>query len=287
MNPVVAVVAAVGSALAYAVSTVVQHRSVHKEAAGRHLDLRSLVRLAMRPVWLLGLVAAAGGLGLHVLALSEGELSVVQPLLVSGLLFALPASVLLERRRPSLAEWSWALLLVSSLGIFLIVGHPSAGHAPVDTDRLAVVVGVGILAVAVASGAALPSVRHRAALLGLAAGITYGLTAALIKEASALVRGVSAAVFSSWPLYALLVIGVVSLALTQAAYQAGPLAASLPPLTITDPIVAILIGAVVFDERLSDDGAAVVGQVIAFAAMTLATVQLARRSTVPAAPSGQ
>lgn len=287
MSSVVAVVAAVGSALAYAVSTVVQHRTVGKETAGRALDLRSLVRLALRPVWLLGLVAAAGGLGLHVLALSEGELSVVQPLLVSGLLFALPASVLLERRRPSLAEWSWALLLVSSLGIFLIVGHPSAGHAPVDTDRLAVVVGVGILAVGVASGAALAYVRHRAALLGLAAGVTYGLTAALIKEASARVRGVPAAVFSSWPLYALIVIGVVSLALTQAAYQAGSLAASLPPLTIADPIVAILIGAVVFDERLSDNGAAVVGQVIAFAAMTLATVQLARRSTVPAAPSSQ
>ena len=64
-----------------------------------------------------------------------------------------------------------------------------------------------------------------------------------------------------------------------------PLAASLPPLTIADPIVAILIGAVVFDERLSDTGAAVVGQVFAFAVMTLATVQLARRSTVPAASS--
>ncbi len=92
--------AALGSALAAATSSVLQHRSARSAPVARRATGRLLGHLVTRPVWLAGLVAGAAGLVLHALALSGGRLAVVQPLLVSGMLFALPVSVALEGRRP-------------------------------------------------------------------------------------------------------------------------------------------------------------------------------------------
>ncbi len=52
--------------------------------------MRLLVRLARRPLWIVGLFAHAVGTGLHAVALRFGALSLVQPLLVISLVFALP-----------------------------------------------------------------------------------------------------------------------------------------------------------------------------------------------------
>ena len=82
-----------------------------------------------RPAWIAGLLTAGVGLVLHAVALAHGQLAVVQPLLVSGMLFALPVSALLERRRPSGVEWLWALILVAGLAAFLVAARPSAGPA--------------------------------------------------------------------------------------------------------------------------------------------------------------
>src|SRR5579875_3380050 len=93
---------------------------------------RLLGHLLTRPAWVAGLVAAAIGLVLHVLALAHGQLAVVQPLLISGVLFALPVSALLEGRRPSGREWLLALVLVAGLATFLLAGRPTAGVVKLD-----------------------------------------------------------------------------------------------------------------------------------------------------------
>ena len=46
---------------------------------------------------------------------ANGQLALVQPLLISGVLFALPLSAVLEGRRPSGREWLWALIVVAGL----------------------------------------------------------------------------------------------------------------------------------------------------------------------------
>ena len=123
---------------------------------------------------------------------------------------------------------------------------------------------------------------HRAALLGLAAGIAFGLTAALLKQTTNIGTGTHPLqLVRSWPLCARIAIGAAALVLTQAAYQSGPLAASLPPLTIADPLVAIALGVAVFKEDLNHTIAAITLQALTFATMTIAAVQLARRSTTP------
>jgi drug/metabolite transporter (DMT)-like permease len=187
VNTGLAVGAALGSALCFAVSSVLQQRGASRAPKGSGLHLSLLANLLARPMWLGGVLAAVGTVTLQALALAAGPLALVQPLLVSALLFALPASVLLEKRRPSVVEWAWALLLVFGLAVFLRAAQPGTGPALPDDGPLllmgAVAAAVAVSAAAVGRG---PGRRHRAVLLGLATGIMYGLTASLIKYTVAL-----------------------------------------------------------------------------------------------------
>ena len=276
MSEAAVVGTALASALAAAASSILQHHSARTAPDGR--THRFLGHLVTRPLWILGLAASAVGLALHVVALAGGQLAVVQPLLISGVLFALPISALLEGRRPSGREWLLALVLVAGLAVFLLAARPSPGRVKLDADVLA---WSTVLVVAVIGMVTLVAMRwphgHRPALLGTAAGIGYGLVAALIKEATALYRTGFVHLMTDWPLYALVVIGAGTIGLTQMAYRAGPLAKSMPALTVTDPAASVLLGVLAFQERLAGDPVAIAFQAIGFVVMTAAAFQLARR----------
>ncbi|MDQ6650600.1 MAG: DMT family transporter [Actinomycetota bacterium] len=279
MSSGLVVLTALGSALAAASSSVLQHRSARRTAAGGHSAMGSAATLLTRPLWLAGLAMAALGLVLHTVALAGGQLAVVQPLLVSGLLFALPLSLVLEGRRPALVEWLWALALIAGLATFLGTARPSAGAVPPGTGVLAActLIGSVLLVGAVALGYG-PAREHKAAMLGTAGGIAFGVTSALLKEVTAIGLSDVGRLLSSWPIYALVAIGAAGIGLTQLAYAAGPLASSLPALTIGDPVAAVVIGAIAFHENLVHTPLAVVLEIVAFAVMFAAAVALARRS---------
>lgn len=280
----VSVAAALGSAVGYAFASVLQHRAARLAPPARGASANLMVYLATRPMWLAGLVFAAAALVLHGLALKLGQLTVIQPLLLSGLLFALPASVLLDRRRPSVAEWCWALVLVAAIAGFLLAANPTADQIPTDTEKLASLVGGGVVVAALVVGLGRAWPRYSATLFGLAAGVCYGLTAALIKQVAAGI-GHPLHLAVSWYPYALVGIGVAALALSQVAYRAGPLAASLPPLTMAEPVVAVIIGVTAFAEHLSSTLPALAAEAASAVVVTMATVQLARRSGQGGSPS--
>jgi drug/metabolite transporter (DMT)-like permease len=236
--------------------------------------------LVHKPLWLLGFVSAGAALGLHALALGGAQLGVVQPILVSSLLFALPASALIEHRRPSAREWAWAALLVVGLGGFLSLAQPSGGTSdPPLGPFLLTLLGAGLLgAIAVFVGTRVLQHR-RASFLGLATGIAYGMVAPLIKDVIALAGNQPIRLVTTWPAYALVLIGACAIVLNQTAYQSGPLAASLPPLTLADPIVATLIGVVAFGDQLETAPANLIGEILSVAAVALAVRQLARQSS--------
>src|ERR1700712_872263 len=170
MGSGVAVAAALGSALCFALSSVLQQRGA--ALAPQNSGARLFQHLLCRPIWLAGLVAAIGTFLLPAVALASGELSLVQPLTVSGLLFALPVSVLLEKCKPSAREWGWAAVLILGLTIFLQAAKPTAGPPIPDDFRMW---WLGSFALVIAVTAVLlgcyPARRHRAALFGLATGI--------------------------------------------------------------------------------------------------------------------
>jgi drug/metabolite transporter (DMT)-like permease len=276
MSEAAVVATALASALAAATSSVLQHHSARKAPDGR--TGRLLGHLLTRPVWIAGLVASVVGLALHVVALADGQLAVVQPLLISGVLFALPISALLEGRRPSGREWLLALVLVGGLATFLLAARPSPGVVTLDADVLAwstmtvsaVIVVLTVVALRWPHG-------HKPALLGAAAGVGYGLVAALLKEATSLYHTGFLHLLTDWPLYALIAVGGVSLGLTQMAYRAGPLAKSMPALTVSDPAASVALGVLAFQEKLVSNPVAVILQVVGFVVMAGAAAQLARR----------
>jgi len=271
--------AALLAAVCFAVASVLQHRTAARSPAATGLGVGLLLHLARRPTWLFGLLASAGGLALHAFALSAGRLVIVQPLLVCGMLFALPASVLLDRRRPSLWEWSYAGVVVTGLAVFLVASNPAAGTALADRGILGAATGVGTAAAAVAVLlAGTTARRQRAALLGLAGGIGFGLTGALLKQVVDQAGSAPLELLTTWPAYALVVIGIAGTVLVQSSYQAGSLAASLPPLTIADPVVAVIIGAAAFGETLAASGAAMTGQLGGLLLMGWGVLRLAART---------
>lgn len=275
--------AALGSALAAALSSVCQHRSARAAPERSAHGLRLLAYLLGQPAWLAGGLSAGLGLVLHAVALTGGRLAVVQPLLVSGLLFALPVSVVLEHRRPRLREWLWATIVVAGLAAFLLAARPSAGHAPVPNGALLTataaclaVIG-GILA---AVRAARPA--YRAALLGAAGGIGFGIASALLKQSAALAATGIHAMLSDWAPYGTTLIGALAIALTQLAYRSGPLGSSLPAMTIGDPASAVGIGVLAFHERLAETPLDIAVGIAAFVAMTVGAWQVARHTALPA-----
>jgi drug/metabolite transporter (DMT)-like permease len=272
------VVAALGSALLVAVANVLQHRAGHGPTE------RGLGQVLRHPLWIFGAVAGVAGFVLHVVALSGGALALVQPLLVCGLLFAIPLNSALERRAIRASELGAAAVVVSGLALFQLTARPAAGRPLADPRALAwcaagtaAVVGLGLACAA-------RSPKHRATWLGLCAGVGFGLAAALVKSSVGVLTSHGLSVLTAWTSYAFVVVVTLAIAIGQLAFNAGPLALSLPILTIADPVVSVLIGSAAFAETVSSGGWSVAGQVIGFALMSIGVRSLCRRTDRP--PSG-
>jgi drug/metabolite transporter (DMT)-like permease len=224
-------------------------------------DVWLVLRLARRPVWLLGIASMILGFVFQLAALRFGPLALVQPILALELLlvFGYLAVAGTRRVRVRRRDWLAAAAMSAGIGIFLGLASPSGGrlHAPFRAWLLAglVTAVIVIIAVSVASGsgagrgrAARPS--RRAAFLGVATGISWGFVAAIIKELSSHLSGGFGAVFTTWSPYALIVIGAVTMMLASHALAAGPLAASQPGFTVLDPLSAALLGQFLFAEHI-------------------------------------
>src|SRR5579862_7367469 len=195
---------------------------------------RAARALGPQPLVGRGVAADGGGYVAQFLALGHGPLVIVQPLLVSGLLFALPLGAFLAKRRITTREVWAAAAVVVGLAALLIAAYPEAGHADATGRAWVVLLLATLVPAALLVGGALRVPSLKPALLATSAGVIYGLTAALTKvTAHQLGNGVGHAL-TGWQLYVLVAVGVVGMVLTQSAFQAGPLRASLPPLTVIE-----------------------------------------------------
>jgi hypothetical protein len=279
----VAALAAIGAATAYALASVFQHRAAESESDALALRVRLLARLAARPMWLAGVGADLAGYALQFIALGLGSLAVVQPLLVSGLLLAMPVSARLADRRVTNAEWASATALVLGLALFLAVARPQTGRSEASIAVWLVVAtatlvpaGVLVLAGRVRVG------RARARMFAAAAGLVYGLTAALTKTSAHLLSRGVVHLFGAWQPYALAACGGVGMLLAQSAFQAAPLDASLPVLTVVDPLVSVAIGALGFGEAMAASAPALLAEMAGVALLVAGVVRLRGVAAAPA-----
>jgi hypothetical protein len=272
--PITAVVCALLGAILFAVAAVAQQRAASDVPEGEAL----LARLIRSPRWWAGLIGDAGGFAFQVAALALGSVLVVQPILVSALVFALPLAAHYSGRRVTPVMWAQALALSVALAVFLIVGDPTEGTADVAWQRwllpMGVLLGVVTAGIAVATTVLVPAVR--ALLLGTAAGLLFGLSSALTQNVTQLFDHGIGAVLTNWELYAVAATGLLGLYLQQRGYQVGPLSASLPAFTVAEPLGAAFISMTVLDERLRSGPLGTAFVLVAILVMCAAAVRLSR-----------
>jgi hypothetical protein len=268
-----AILLAVAASLCTATASVCQRMGARSsETAG--FDAWLVLRLARRPVWLLGLASMILGFAFQLTALHFGALALVQPILAVELLFVFGYLAVAGAGRVKVRHRDWlaAVAMSAGIGLFLRLASPSGGrlHAPGSMWLLAGLVTSGVVLAALAGAFGLgnrpgASRSRRAAVLGSATGISWGFVAAVIKEFSSHLDDGLSAIFSTWSLYVLIGAGAATMLLASHALAAGPLAASQPGFTILDPLSASLLGVFLFGEHIRTGVLDLAGETLALA----------------------
>ncbi|MGC9665421.1 DMT family transporter [Planosporangium sp. 12N6] len=276
---------AVCAAALIGIGTAIQQRAAARAPSGAVLHWRLLGYLVHQRLWLGGIAVAVTGNILAGIALGLGSVALVEPLTVTGLLFALPVAAVWSRYRVGRREWSGALAVVVGVATFLLAGEPSPGRradAPAWTWALAAAA-IGIITGGLVALARRLRPQHEAAVLGLGAGMLFGLQAALTSTAMRrLFHHGPLALLLSWTPYAVVAVAVVGILLAQSAYKLAPLPVSYPPVAAAEPIAGVAIGIGVLEGSLRIAPLALAVEIVALAVMTVGVYTLAATHLVEA-----
>ncbi|MEE6176757.1 DMT family transporter [Mycobacterium sp. 050134] len=272
----IAALLALGAALMIGIGDVIQQRSA-QEVTDKPVGTVALFHRLLRDrQWWTGSLVAGAGFGLQAAALGLGSVVLVQALLVTSLLFALVINARVNRRRITRRQAIWAVLLAAAVAVVVTVGDPQAG-TPRGSFKtwtvVALVMGPALLACVI--GARLFSGSVSALLLGLLAGSLWGLFSVLTKGVvDQLGRGIPA-LLRTPEVYVWVALAIAATAWEQSAFRAGPLTASLPAVTVSEPIVGSVLGVTVLGEMLNTNDAGMIALALSVAVMVAATVALA------------
>ncbi len=266
------------AALFLAIGIVVRQRATIDVPADLGVSPLMIQTLIRRPLWWAGTAAAISGFVFQALALANGSLLLVQPILTSALLFALPLSARLAHRRVTRGEWAWAMLLTVALAVFVVLAKARPGNYEASLTSSAV---VAVVCTAAVSACVLVATRvvgwRRAVLLAVAVGVLFGVVAVLTKLVMhVLTNDGLRAVLTAPVLYLLALLGVLAMLLQQSAFHAGSLQTSVPTMLVLEPVIAVLIGAVVLGEHLEVGRWDAVAIAVSTLAMAAATIALGR-----------
>jgi drug/metabolite transporter (DMT)-like permease len=266
------------AAIFMAIGIVIRQRATMNVPSEDGVSAVMVTTLLRSPMWWAGTGAAVLGYVFQALALIKGSLMLVQPILVSALLFALPLSARLAGRRVTRGEWIWAGLLTIGLAVFVLLAHPGPQENPASLPVAAIVAGV---CAAIILGCVVVAVRiggwQRAVLLAVSVGVLFGVVAVVTKINMHIAdeRGILALLATPAP-YALVVLGVIATLLQQSAFHSGALQTSVPTMLVLEPVVAVILGALVLGEQLDAGRYEAIALAVAVVFMTAATVALGR-----------
>jgi drug/metabolite transporter (DMT)-like permease len=243
---------AVVAGACFAAAGVLQQRVASTRPKDESLSPRLIAHLARQPKWVAGIGLATLSYVFQALALSDAPLAVVQPLLISEVLFAIPISVRLHGMKLGWQEWAGVIAVAGGLAAAITLADPKPGNPIAPLTAWAPL--VGILAVLTAGGV-VGGRRlrgpNRASSYAFAAAILMGLEAAFMDASTRRFEGGVVAGLSSWEPYAMAVCSLTSLLLIQSAFQAGPLAASMPVADGVQPVLSIGIGLALFGDQVT------------------------------------
>jgi drug/metabolite transporter (DMT)-like permease len=284
----VAAALALIAAFCFALAAALQQKGALNLPTISLADPKSLVRLVGETTWLIGTLALFIGYLFQAGALDRGRLSVIQPLLVTTVVFALPLGYFLTKQHVGRREVIGAIVIIIGLGLFVYFGDPAGGNENAPNSEWAIAIGLltvlcALLFVFGRGG----GLSMKAAVYGTVAGIMFGLSSALTKPTLDYLHQSVGTMLSHWECYALAVAGAGGFILQQVSLGTGRLAPSVATVSVANPVVGILIGTLLLDERLSRPAwhvvLAVIGLGLALAGAVV--ISLAREATTEAVPA--
>lgn len=284
---------AIVAALCFALAATLQQKGALNLGGVSLGNPSSLLRLLAQTWWLAGTLVLFTGYLFQAAALDRGRLVIIQPLLVTTVIFALPLGYLLTRQHVGKREVIGALVIVLGLVLFTYFGDPAGGRENAPNGEWAIViVGLSAVSAALLAFGGRGGLALKAAVYGTVAGIMFGLSAALTKPTVEYLHDGVSTMLSHWEAYALAIAGVLGFVLQQVSLGTGRLAPSVATVSVANPMVGILIGTVLLEERLSRPTwhvvLAIVGLGVALAgavAISLAREE-AKGTAVPAMSDG-
>jgi drug/metabolite transporter (DMT)-like permease len=268
------------AALLLGIGFVLQQYAARQEPESRFLSLRIITDLLRKPRWLIGIACMVAGQLLAAWSIGHAALTLVEPLLTTYLLFALLLAVPMSKQAMHWTEVAGALLLCAGVTLLSL----SRSTKPIGLSfgsfshwyAAAIIAGVAYVAVLAAVARRGPA---RATLIGLAAGLVFGIQDALTRQTLEILQGHPITVlFTNWAPYCLLGAGIVGLWLMQNAFSAGPLHASLPTIAAGEPVAGIALGIVVFGDRIQVSPGMLAIEAGGIAALIVGVVAVARSS---------
>jgi drug/metabolite transporter (DMT)-like permease len=248
----VAVLFALAAALCNALSTIFQRLGVETAPPDVSLSWKLVRHVLHRPVWFLGFMTMVGAFLFQASALDHGGLTVVQPLLVTELVFLVVILRIWFGHTLGWREAFGTIATVAGLGTFLAVSDQGGGNAlPTPQEWLLVIIACAGAVVVAVLMTRVGNRPWRSAWFGASAAISFALCAAFIKATTTIYqRHGFVALFGHFEPYGIAAAGLAGLFLTQNAFHAGPITASQATLVIVDPIASIVIGVSLFDDNL-------------------------------------
>ena len=272
------------AALLIGTGFVLQQHAAAREPASRFLSLRLMLDLLRTPRWLAGIGCMVGGQILAAWSIGHLELSFVEPLLTTNLIWALVLAVPLSRA--SLRFWEIISAAVLCLGVALLsashVAKPiglsfgSFAHWP----AAAVIAAIALVCV---QAGRRRTYRVKAMLTGAGAGLVYGIQDALTRQTLEALQSVGiSGMLETWAPYALVGAGAIGIWLMQSAFNAGPLQVSLPAISAGEPLVGILLGVLIFGDRIQISAGMLATQACGIAALVVGVIGVSRAPALSA-----
>jgi len=251
----VAAVLAVLAAFFFALAATLWQKATVSLAGVSFRHPKAFLALLTEWVWLLGLAAQGIGVVLQAAALDRGRVSIIQPLLVTSVIWALPLGYFLTGQRITQRVVNGAVVIVVGLTIFATFADPAAGvdDAPLS-DWIASILVIGAICASLLLFANRGTLTVRAATLGTLAGVLYGLSATLMKPVVENFHADGAgAVLSGWEFWAMAAAGLVGFVVQQLSLSTGRLVPSVATVSVANPVISVMLGALVLQERLDKD----------------------------------
>jgi drug/metabolite transporter (DMT)-like permease len=241
----------------------------------------ALARLVRNRLWLIGWGVNAVGFLIQAIALHRGSVALVQPVLVTQLLFTIPVAVVGTGRRPAGADWIAGLSVCLGIIVFVDVWGTAAVRRGPSGGILVAVLAAWAGALILVAVASRVRAARRVLFTSAAAGLCFASSAVLMKVTiDPLVRDGLGVALSHYPVYLLFISTTLGLVIGQDALASGSLPTAVAGMAITNPLASAAIGVFAFGERVPFHVSTMVGLATALILLTGGVLALAQSPTL-------